>query len=80
MFLIKNFGNDQRINSIDELKSSLSQEYKDRHVSVVYFTKPHGLHRIIYVSIDALGNVRHSYGEGNLVDFSAIQDEVVIRR
>ncbi|KGM26772.1 hypothetical protein [Photorhabdus sp. RM96S] len=73
---IKDFGRDQKFSSVDELQSALSEQYKGQHVSIVYPTKPNGLLRTVFVSVDDAGGVNETYGEQSPVDFSAIKDEL----
>ncbi|MDA1379369.1 hypothetical protein PCI56_05130 [Plesiomonas shigelloides subsp. oncorhynchi] len=40
---IKDYGRDRKFRSVDELQSTLSEQYKGRHVSIVYPTNPNGL-------------------------------------
>ncbi|STS99813.1 Uncharacterised protein [Klebsiella pneumoniae] len=37
---IKDFGRDRKFRSVDELQSTLSEQYKGQHVSIVYPAKP----------------------------------------
>lgn len=71
---IKNFGKDRTFSSVSELKEVLSSEYRDDHVSIVYPTKPHGLLRTVYVSVDQTGVIRETYGEQAIVDFQKISE------
>ena len=72
MFTIKNFGNDESFKCIDDLKDTLYQKYKGKHVSVVYPTAS-GILRTLFVSVDDDGTVRESYGENAVVDFNQIK-------
>ncbi|MFW8252669.1 hypothetical protein [Klebsiella pneumoniae] len=48
---IKDFGRDRKFRSVDELQSTLSEQYKGQHVSIVYPAKPSGLLRTVFVSV-----------------------------
>jgi len=56
----------------------LSEQYKGQHVSIVYQTKPSGLTRTVFVSVDDAGGVNRSYGDQASVDFAAIEDELYV--
>ncbi|WP_417652136.1 hypothetical protein [Citrobacter freundii] len=58
---IKDFGRDRKFRSVDELQSTLSEQYKGQHVSIVYPAKPSGLLRTVFVSVDDAGGVNRTY-------------------
>jgi hypothetical protein len=74
---IKNFGKDRSFSSVSELKGVLSSEYRGDHVSLVYPTRPHGLLRTVYVSVDQAGDIRETYGEQAIVDFQKISETLL---
>lgn len=70
---IRNFGNDTVVQSINELKGALMNNYQGQHVSIV-FTRPSGLKKIIFVSVtDSV--VRDTYSN-EIVDFDAVSKEI----
>lgn len=71
---IKDFGCDKLFQSVDELKGVLSEQYKGKHVTIVYPLKS-GIHRMLLVSINAEGCVNETYGQQRLIDFAAINAE-----
>ncbi|WP_119828726.1 hypothetical protein [Vibrio cholerae] len=73
---IKDFGRDRKFRSVDELQSTLSEQYKGQHVSIVYPAKPNGLLRTVFVSVDDAGGVNQTYGDQSPVDFSTIKDDL----
>lgn len=73
---IKDYGRDRKFRSIDELQSTLSEQYKGRHVSIVYPTNPNGLLRTVFVSVDSAGGINETYGNQSPVDFNAIKDDL----
>lgn len=75
---IKNFGRYRKFRSVDELQGTLSEQYKGQHVSVVYPTKPHGLLRTVFVSVDDAGGINETYGKQSPVDFNAIKDDLFV--
>lgn len=44
----------------------------------LYQTKPSGLTRTVFVSVDDAGGVNRSYGDQASVDFAAIEDELYV--
>lgn len=75
---IKDFGRDRLFPTVNDLKKALSEQYKGQHVSIVYQTKPSGLTRTVFVSVDDAGGVNSSYGDQASVDFAAIEDELYV--
>ncbi|EAB9607595.1 MULTISPECIES: hypothetical protein [Gammaproteobacteria] len=73
---IKDYGRDRKFRSVDELQSTLSEQYKGRHVSIVYPTNPNGLLRTVFVSVDSAGGINETYGNQSPVDFNAIKDDL----
>ncbi|MBP4004292.1 hypothetical protein [Escherichia coli] len=73
---IKDYGRDRKFRSVDELQSTLSEQYKGRHVSIVYPTNPNGLLRTVFVSVDYAGGINETYGNQSPVDFNAIKDDL----
>ncbi len=73
---IKDFGRDRLYPTVNDLKKALSEQYKGQHVSIVYQTKPSGLTRTVFVSVDDAGGVNQTYGDQSPVDFSAIKDDL----
>lgn len=64
MYTVRNYGNDARVATIEELKSLLSDCYKGLHVAV-HHKKPSGIVHVDYVSVDENGQVTKTYGGGN---------------
>lgn len=75
---IKDFGRDRDFDSVADLKKALSEEYKSKDVSILYTTKPHGLLRVVYVSVDDAGAVLDSYKDQAPIDFNAIENELLL--
>ncbi|MCU2863834.1 hypothetical protein FJD32_025215 (plasmid) [Shewanella sp. LC6] len=73
---IKDFGRDRKFRSVDELQSTLSEQYKGQHVSIVYPAKPNGLLRTVFVSVDDAGGVNQTNGDQSPIDFTAIKDDL----
>lgn len=74
---IKNFGKDRTFSLVSELKEVLSSEYRGSHVTLVYPTRPQGLLRTVYVSVDQAGDIRETYGEQAIVDFQKISETLL---
>ncbi|MEM6187689.1 MULTISPECIES: hypothetical protein [Shewanella] len=58
--VIKNFGNDTQCLSVDELTRALSQNYRNKHVSIMW-SLPSGITSTVYVSVEADGEISDSY-------------------
>lgn len=72
LFKIKNFGNDVPLNSIEDLKNKLADDFKGQSVSFVYTCKTSQILKVVYVTIDAAGTILHSYGDKQPVNFNSI--------
>jgi hypothetical protein len=78
MLKIKAFGQDRQFLTVKALQSALSHEYKGRHVSIIYATKPSGLLKTIFISVGEDGAVNQTYGEeAQPIDFAAIERELL---
>ncbi|ACK48981.1 hypothetical protein A1L58_22115 [Shewanella baltica] len=58
--MIKNFGNDTQCLSLDELTRALSQNYRNKHVSIMW-SLPSGIISTVYVSVAADGGISDCY-------------------
>ena len=76
MLKIKDFGNDQPFDTVEQLRCALAADYRGKHVTIVYSKKPHGMHCPVLVSVSDSGDVFHSNREGVLVDFGAMQQNL----
>lgn len=76
MIKIKDFGNDRPFDTLEQLKCTLAAEYRGKHITIVYSTKPHGMNRPVFVSVSDSGEVFHSNRDGELVDFGTIQQNL----
>lgn len=74
---VKNFGKDETFSSVRELKAALSKNYRDMHVTIVYPTKPNGLLRTVFVSVNNTGEIRETYGDKDTVDFDLISEALL---
>tara|TARA_Y100000588_G_C13481676_1_gene597067 strand:+ start:271 stop:513 length:243 start_codon:yes stop_codon:yes gene_type:complete len=73
---IKNFGNDRFCASLEELKSVLSNEFRDQHVSVIYRSRKTGLLKTLFVSVEQSGVIRESYSQQAEVNFDQISEDL----
>ena len=71
MIEIKNFGNDLGVACAEELQEALANQYSGKHVSIRYKTLPHGMHRLLHVSVSDNGDITETHS-GKPVDFGAI--------
>ncbi|MCU8005495.1 hypothetical protein [Shewanella sp. SM96] len=58
--VIKDFGNDTLCLSLNELLSALSQQYRNKHVSIMW-SLPSGIKSTVYVSVDTDGAIFDTY-------------------
>lgn len=61
----------EEVNSLSELQSKLSSEYKQCHVTL-YVATPRGTYQTHFVSVDETGCVCYSYGDEQPFDFEQI--------
>lgn len=71
-FVIKDFGNNRVVETVEQAEAVLSSEYKGKHVSL-QFKKKNGMLTAVFVSVTEQGEVFHTYKEGEKVDFPLIE-------
>jgi hypothetical protein len=78
MFTIRNFGNDCKCASLNELKEILTTTYLGCDVSIQY-RKPSGMLVTHFVSVSSQGVVSDSYQEGVIFNWHQLAAYVVER-
>ena len=74
MLKIKNFGNDRAVDSVTELQDALRTDYKGMHVSIVYSAKPHGMSRVVLVTVNDAGVITHTNNGTGPVTFDELDE------
>lgn len=77
MLKIKSPDREEEFKSLAELRVALEDRYRERHVSIKYSSKPHGLMREIYVSVESDGAVVNTFGSKDFVEFKKIESELL---
>lgn len=71
-------GYDRRCcHTTEELEQALVEGFVLKHVSITYPSKPSGLLKTLFVSVDERGTIRHTYGDQSRVNFRLIDKEVM---
>lgn len=72
MFKIRCFNQQIDCDSIENLKLDLSSRFRGDSVSIEY-TSQSGIKKTVFVDVNGVGEVFHSYGKGQLVNFELLQ-------
>lgn len=77
MLKIQSSDREEEFKSIAELRVALEDRYRECHVSIQYSSKPIGLVRTIYVSVESDGAVVNTFGCRGFVAFKDMEDDLL---
>jgi hypothetical protein len=73
---IKNFGDNRTVDTVEDLKKTFDEEYRDVSISITYIKKDTGMKIIIHVTVDSSGQASRSYGTKEPLDYEAIKNAI----